>query len=116
LGFLYINLKTHTSRTSNSQSFLIKRHQTWLSLKSYSQWQITATIQLVTSINAHNPFRITDINTETTTPYTAFKKAGFEVYFVTETGKTPQCDQKLIKGLTQKLLVRIYYPTSQPTY
>jgi len=42
--------------------------------------------------------------TETSVPYTAFKKAGFEVQFVTENGKTPQCDQKLLKGITQKLL------------
>jgi putative intracellular protease/amidase len=42
---------------------------------------------------------------ETCVPYTAFKKAGFEVHFATENGKAPQCDLKLLEGLTQKLLV-----------
>ena len=43
--------------------------------------------------------------TETAVPYTAFKKAGFEVQFATENGKAPQCDQKMLIGITQKLLV-----------
>jgi putative intracellular protease/amidase len=47
---------------------------------------------------------------ETSVPYTAFKKAGFEVHFATENGKTPQCDEKMLKGLTQKLLVRLSIP------
>jgi hypothetical protein len=38
-------------------------------------------------------------------PYRAFKKAGFEVYFATENGKTPECDKKMLRGVTQKLLV-----------
>jgi len=42
--------------------------------------------------------------TETAVPYAAFKKAGFEVQFATESGKTPECDKKLLEGLTQKLL------------
>jgi putative intracellular protease/amidase len=45
-------------------------------------------------------------STETAVPYTAFKKAGFEVQFATENGKTPECDRKMLKGVTQKLLVR----------
>lgn len=43
--------------------------------------------------------------TETSIPYTAFKKAGFEVHFATENGKTPECDKKMLRGVTQKLLV-----------
>lgn len=39
-------------------------------------------------------------------PYTAFKKAGFEVSFATENGKPPLSDKLLLEGLTQKLLVR----------
>ncbi len=42
---------------------------------------------------------------ETSVPYTAFKKAGFEVHFATEKGKTPECDKKMLRGVTQKLLV-----------
>lgn len=44
---------------------------------------------------------------ETAIPYTAFKKAGFEVYFATENGKAAECDEKMLKGVTQKLLVTI---------
>lgn len=43
--------------------------------------------------------------TEAAVPYTAFKEAGFDVSFATETGKSPLCDELLISGLTQKLLV-----------
>ncbi|KAI8961889.1 class I glutamine amidotransferase-like protein [Daldinia sp. FL1419] len=42
--------------------------------------------------------------TETAVPYTAFKKAGYEVYFSTENGKHPWCDKKMLEGFTQKLL------------
>ncbi|KAH8819422.1 class I glutamine amidotransferase-like protein [Xylogone sp. PMI_703] len=42
--------------------------------------------------------------TETAVPYTAFKKAGFEVHFATERGATPACDKKMLQGITQKLL------------
>jgi putative intracellular protease/amidase len=48
--------------------------------------------------------------TETSVPYTAFKKAGFEVQFATENGKTPACDRKMLRGVTQKLLVRDHPP------
>jgi putative intracellular protease/amidase len=41
-------------------------------------------------------------------PYTAFKNAGFDVKFATETGKSPQCDSKMLEGLTQRLLVRFF--------
>ena len=42
---------------------------------------------------------------ETAVPYAAFKKAGFEIQFVTENGKAPECDKKMLRGITQKLLV-----------
>ncbi|KAL7911577.1 class I glutamine amidotransferase-like protein [Trichoderma velutinum] len=42
--------------------------------------------------------------TETCGPYTAFKAAGFDVSFATEAGKSPQCDSKMLEGLTQRLL------------
>jgi putative intracellular protease/amidase len=45
------------------------------------------------------------ICTETCGPYTAFKAAGFDVSFATEAGKSPQCDTKMLEGLTQRLLV-----------
>jgi hypothetical protein len=51
-------------------------------------------------------------DTETSVPYEAFKRAGFDVHFATENGKAPQCDQKMLKGLTQKLLVRLPSPSA----
>ncbi|KXJ85071.1 class I glutamine amidotransferase-like protein [Microdochium bolleyi] len=42
--------------------------------------------------------------TETAVPYAAFKAAGYDVSFVTEAGKTPECDKKMLEGVTQKLL------------
>jgi putative intracellular protease/amidase len=42
---------------------------------------------------------------ETAVPYGAFKKAGFDVQFATENGKAPECDKKMLRGITQKLLV-----------
>ncbi|KAK3170659.1 hypothetical protein OEA41_002741 [Lepraria neglecta] len=42
--------------------------------------------------------------TETAIPYTEFKKAGFEIDFVTEKGNMPECDAKMLTGMTQKLL------------
>lgn len=38
-------------------------------------------------------------------PYTEFKKARFEIDFVTEKGNMPECDAKMLTGMTQKLLV-----------
>lgn len=38
-------------------------------------------------------------------PYTEFKKVGFEIDFVTEKGNMPECDAKMLTGMTQKLLV-----------
>ena len=38
-------------------------------------------------------------------PYTKFKNEGFEIDFVTEKGNMPECDAKMLKGMTQKLLV-----------
>jgi hypothetical protein len=43
---------------------------------------------------------------ETAVPYTAVKNAGFSVQFCTETGIVPQCDRRMLEGITQKLLVR----------
>ncbi len=43
---------------------------------------------------------------ETAVPYTAFKEAGFDVAFATESGKTPSCDSRMLEGITQKILVR----------
>lgn len=42
---------------------------------------------------------------ETAVPYAEFKKAGFEIDFVTEKGNMPECDSKMLEGMTQKLLV-----------
>ncbi|PSR77755.1 ThiJ/PfpI family protein [Coniella lustricola] len=42
--------------------------------------------------------------TEAAVPYTAFKKAGFDVSFATEKGLAPACDKLLLEGLTQKFL------------
>jgi len=42
--------------------------------------------------------------TETAVPYAAFKGSGFDSTFATEKGKTPECDQKMLEGRTQKLL------------
>ena len=42
---------------------------------------------------------------ETAIPYNEFKKAGFEIDFITEKGNMPVCDAKMLTGMTQKLLV-----------
>ncbi|KAL3963385.1 hypothetical protein ACCO45_000389 [Purpureocillium lilacinum] len=42
--------------------------------------------------------------TETAVPYTAFKEAGFDVAFATESGKPPSCDSRMLEGITQKIL------------
>ncbi|KAK7445666.1 ThiJ/PfpI family protein [Colletotrichum acutatum] len=42
--------------------------------------------------------------TEVAVPYQAFKDAGFDVNFATETGSTPRCDARMLEGLSQKLL------------
>jgi len=42
--------------------------------------------------------------TETAVPFLAFKEANMEVSFVTEKGKSPECDAKMLTGWTQKLL------------
>ena len=42
---------------------------------------------------------------ETAVPYAEFKKASFEIDFVTEKGNMPECDSKMLEGMTQKLLV-----------
>lgn len=44
---------------------------------------------------------------ETAVPYDEFKKAGFKIDFVTEKGNMPECDAKMLKGMTQKLLVGV---------
>ncbi|PNY29549.1 Uncharacterized protein TCAP_00541 [Tolypocladium capitatum] len=42
--------------------------------------------------------------TETAVPYSAFKEAGFDVSFATEQGNRPQCDARMLQGITQRLL------------
>ncbi|GAP91577.1 putative family protein [Rosellinia necatrix] len=42
--------------------------------------------------------------TETAVPWAAFKAAGYDISFVTESGKVPRCDKKMVEGVTQKLL------------
>ncbi|UNI16526.1 hypothetical protein JDV02_002954 [Purpureocillium takamizusanense] len=42
--------------------------------------------------------------TETAVPYAAFKDAGFDVRFATESGKAPGCDSRMLQGITQKIL------------
>ena len=42
--------------------------------------------------------------TETVIPYEAFKKAGFQVTFITENGGTPECDAKMLTGVTGAIL------------
>lgn len=42
---------------------------------------------------------------ETAVPFSAFQEAGFEIEFATENGKSPVCDNKMLEGVTQKLLV-----------
>ena len=42
---------------------------------------------------------------ETAIPFQAFKDAGFLIYFATQHGKAPQADEKMLKGITQKILV-----------
>ncbi len=45
------------------------------------------------------------ITQETAVQYTQFKTAGFNIDFVTEKGNMPECDSKMLTGMTQKLLV-----------
>lgn len=52
---------------------------------------------------------------ETTVPYLAFKEAGFDVQFATETGKSPVCDRIMLEGLGQKILVQ-YLRENDVTY
>jgi putative intracellular protease/amidase len=42
---------------------------------------------------------------ETAVPYTRMREAGYEIRFVTENGQTPECDKRMLEGITQKLLV-----------
>ncbi|OAA71667.1 ThiJ/PfpI family protein [Akanthomyces lecanii RCEF 1005] len=42
--------------------------------------------------------------TETAVPFTAFKEAGFQITFATENGKVPQCDVRMLEGITQMIL------------
>jgi putative intracellular protease/amidase len=53
---------------------------------------------------------------ETAVPYAAFKLAGFEVQFATENGKAPECDKKMLRGITQKLLVSSTSPRACHVY
>lgn len=45
----------------------------------------------------------TDDCEETAVPFQAFVDAGFDVSFATEDGKSPECDKKMLEGVTQKL-------------
>lgn len=38
--------------------------------------------------------------------FTIFKDAGFDVQFATETGNAPKCDDRMLYGVTGRLLVR----------
>ena len=51
---------------------------------------------------------------ETVVPFNEFKKAGFAIDFVTEKGNMPECDSKMLTGMTQKLLV--CYPIAQSAH
>ncbi|KAF5647855.1 C6 zink-finger PRO1A [Fusarium tjaetaba] len=53
--------------------------------------------------DTHGVTKLTE-PTETAVPYAAFKEAGFKVQFATEAGKTPQCDKRMMEGVTGKLL------------
>ena len=65
------------------------------------------------SVQAVNPLYTDGMPSETAVPYTAFKKAGFDVQFATETGNSPKCDERMISGMTQKLLVSRVYLSEQ---
>ncbi|PNP83743.1 hypothetical protein FNYG_02960 [Fusarium nygamai] len=54
-------------------------------------------VLIMMSNEGHDP-------TETAVPYAAFKEAGFTILFATENGKAPQCDKRMIEGVTGKLL------------
>ncbi|KAG7402484.1 hypothetical protein Forpe1208_v017188 [Fusarium oxysporum f. sp. rapae] len=45
--------------------------------------------------------------TEVAVPYAAFKEAGFKVQFATEAGKIPECDKRMMEGITGKLLYNL---------
>ena len=62
---------------------------------------------MITIITA-NPNRF--VLVETALPYTTFKDAGYEVKFATEAGKVPECDKKMLRGFTQRLLVLTSLP------
>lgn len=47
-----------------------------------------------------------NIFAETAVPFSAFKESGFDVHFATEKGNVPKCDDRMLYGLTGKLLVR----------
>ncbi|KAI5859957.1 class I glutamine amidotransferase-like protein [Durotheca rogersii] len=57
----------------------------------------TPKVLIVMADYGHDP-------TETAVPYTAFKNAGYDVKFATETGRPPRCDKRMLEGFTQKLL------------
>jgi hypothetical protein len=44
---------------------------------------------------------------ETAVAFDVFKDAGFEVHFTTETGNPPKCDDRMLYGVTGKILVSI---------
>ncbi|KAI0505416.1 class I glutamine amidotransferase-like protein [Xylaria bambusicola] len=42
--------------------------------------------------------------TETAVPWAAFKTAGYEISIATQNSQVPRCDNKMLQGVTQKLL------------
>jgi hypothetical protein len=54
--------------------------------------------------------------TETAVAYSVFKSASFDVSFATESGNAPKCDDKMLYGVTGKLLVRKHLFLTSPTY
>ncbi|TVY91709.1 Uncharacterized protein LAWI1_G002425 [Lachnellula willkommii] len=63
---------------------------------------VTPRVLIPMSDYGHDPTGA--INSKTAVPYAAFKKAGFDAEFATENGQAPECDKKMLKGITQKLL------------
>jgi len=48
--------------------------------------------------------------TETALPFQAFTSAGYTVHIATENGKSPSCDERMLSGWTQTLLVCHHHP------
>jgi hypothetical protein len=46
------------------------------------------------------------IRLEAATPFTVFEQAVFEVSYAAKEGKVPECDERMLRGWTGKLLIR----------